>query len=62
MKQMHQKTISEHIKYFMELFPTLTQEEADFIEEILKWEEEKRAAFFFAKRIFEEDDIDDSDK
>ena len=31
----------------------LTKEEADFIETVLKWESDKKAAFMIAKRIFE---------
>ena len=34
----------------------LTQDESDFIESVLKWDDETKAAFMFAKRIFEEDD------
>jgi len=42
------------IDNFLKLFPEITKEEADYIENVLKWDEEKKAAFFFAKRIFEE--------
>jgi len=33
----------------------MTKEESDFIESIVKWEDEKRSAFVLAKRIFEEE-------
>lgn len=41
---------------FMEWFPKITKEESDFIAEILTWDNETRAAFSFAKRIFEDKD------
>lgn len=43
--------IDKNIEYLTQL----TKEEADFIENILKWADDQRAAFMFAKRIFEED-------
>ena len=45
----------EKIDKFIEYFTTITKEECDYIESILKWDDESKAAFFFAKRIFEED-------
>ncbi len=37
----------------------LTKDEADSIENILKWDNEQKVAFVMAKRIFEEDiDVD----
>lgn len=47
--------MKEKIDKFIQFFTTITKEECDYIEEILKWDDESRAAFFFAKRIFEED-------
>lgn len=47
--------IKEHIQYFLDLFPQITKDESDTIETILEWDDEKRAAFFFAKKIFEEE-------
>ena len=44
----------DKIEKFLELLPTITKEEADFIEDILKWDDEKKMAFFHAKSIFEE--------
>ncbi len=51
-------TMISKIREFLEWFPTITKEEAAFVEEITKWDEEKRAAFGFARRIFEEDEED----
>jgi len=46
--------IEKNLKYLSEL----TKDEADFIENILKWDEEQKTAFMFAKRIFEDKDED----
>ncbi len=46
--------MKEKIKHFIKLFSTLTKDEADFIEKILHWDAEDKAAFFFAKQFFEE--------
>lgn len=46
--------MEEKIHKFIKYFTTITKEECDYIEEILKWDDETKAAFFFAKRIFEE--------
>lgn len=48
--------MKEKIDKFIEYFTTITKEECDYIEAILKWDDETRAAFMFAKRIFEEKD------
>ncbi len=48
--------MKEQIDEMMELLPNLTKEEADFIETVLKWESDKKAAFMIAKRIFESKD------
>jgi len=51
------KSIPDHIKYFInDVFPSITKQEADLIETVLKWDDEKRMAFMMAKRIFEEKD------
>ncbi len=47
--------MTEKIDKFLKWFSTITKEESDFIESILKWDDETRVAFFFAKRIFEEE-------
>lgn len=46
--------MQEKIQKFIEYFTTITKEESDYIESILKWDDETRAAFMFANRIFEE--------
>ncbi len=46
--------ITEHIDFFMSKFPQMTKEESDFVEEVLKWDDEKRSAFIMAKRLFED--------
>jgi len=43
------------IDKFVQIFPTLTREEADFIEQVLKWDDETKIAFGMAKRMFDED-------
>ncbi len=48
--------MKEIIDEMMEKLPQLTKEEADFIETVLKWDSEKKAAFMIAKRIFESKD------
>lgn len=37
-----------------EVFPQITQEESNMIEQILRWTEDQRAAFMMAKGLFEE--------
>lgn len=49
-------SLTEKMDKFVAWFPTITKEECDFIEKILRWDDETRAAFSFAKRIFEEPD------
>ena len=44
----------DQIDFFIEVLSTLTKEEADEIEKILLWDQEKKCAFLFAKKIFEE--------
>ncbi len=46
--------MKEKIDKFIKYFTTITKEESDFIEDILKWDDETRAAFVLAKRIFED--------
>jgi hypothetical protein len=48
--------MKEQIAKFIEFFTTITKEEADFIEKVLNWDDEKKFAFKMAKRIFEEKD------
>lgn len=46
--------MKEKINKFIKYFTTITKEEADFIEDVLKWDDETKMAFMFAKKIFEE--------
>lgn len=48
--------MKEKIDAFIELLPTITKEEADTILRIVNWDRETKAAFKFAKQIFEEED------
>lgn len=47
-------SMMEKIDKFIKFLPTITKEESDQIEAILKWDDEEKAAFIMAKRIFEE--------
>lgn len=47
--------MKEKIDKFLEYLTTITKEDSDFIASVLKWDEEVKAAFFFAKKIFEEE-------
>lgn len=47
--------IGDKIKEVLEMLPTLTKHEADIIEIVLKWDEELKMAFLFAKKMFEQD-------
>lgn len=49
-------SLTEKMDKFMQWFPTITKEESDFIDKILHWDDETRAAFSFAKMVFEEPD------
>jgi tRNA uridine 5-carbamoylmethylation protein Kti12 len=46
--------IQKLIKQFLKEFSKMTKQEADYIEKILKWDEEKKTAFILAKKIFDE--------
>lgn len=52
-------TLLENIDFFMEYLPTITQEESDFIEHVLSWDNDMKAAFKLAKGMFEEKDEED---
>ena len=53
---MNNLDFSQKMQMFKDnFFPKMTKEDADNIEGILKWDEETKVAFMFAKRIFEED-------
>ena len=51
-----QMSIPELIRKFISWFPQITKEESDYIAKILRWFDEKKSAFMFAKRIFESED------
>ena len=42
--------------FIQTMFPKITQEECDFIAEICAWDNDTRAAFLLAKRMFEEEE------
>lgn len=46
--------MNEKIDKFLEIFPTITKEESDYISEVLNWDDETKVCFGIAKRIFEE--------
>lgn len=48
--------MKDKIEKFVEYLTTITKEDADFIEDVLKWDDESKAAFRFAKRLFDEDE------
>lgn len=48
--------MKEKIDKFIQYFTTITKDQADFMEDVLKWDDETKTAFMFAKRIFEEKD------
>lgn len=48
--------MKEKIDKFIKYFTTITKEESDYIESILNWDDETKAAFMLAKRIFEENE------
>lgn len=48
------KTITEMMSFFWKYFMTITRDEADYIEEVLHWSEDVKAAFCMAKKIFED--------
>lgn len=47
--------IKEKIEFFLKQMHTMTKQDSDFIQQVINWDEEKKSAFIFAKRIFEED-------
>lgn len=44
----------EKIDKFIDYFTKITKDEADFIENILEWDDETKIAFRVAKNIFED--------
>jgi len=51
--------MKNEIDFFIKYLTTITKEESDYIESILKWDDTKKIAFIFAKKIFEEEDNDE---
>ena len=48
--------MNELVEHFLGILPQMTKEQADCVEEVVKWNGEKKAAFIFAKSIFEAND------
>ena len=46
--------------FLVDFLPNLSQEESDFILEIVKWDREKQRAFKVAKGIFESEEHEDA--
>lgn len=51
----NEKIMKDSIDKFLEYLSTLTKDEADFIEHVLKWSDQEKMAFMIAKRIFDEE-------
>ncbi len=51
--------MKEKIDHFLKQLGNITKEQADWIEEVLTWDDETKAGFLFAKRIFEEVQYED---
>lgn len=47
--------MKEKIEHFLSIMCILTKDEADLIAQVCKWEDDAKAAFLFAKNIFEEE-------
>ena len=48
--------MKDKIKKYIQLLTRLTKDEADLIESFLRLNDEERAAFLLAKRIFEDEE------
>lgn len=46
--------ITDQIDEFLEIFPTMHKDVADLIYQVINWDDQKKAAFKIAKRIFED--------
>jgi hypothetical protein len=53
-QSIYQKFMKEKIEMCLMYLSKLTKDEANFIEDVIKWDEELKSAFLFAKNIFEE--------
>jgi hypothetical protein len=49
--------VKQQIDEFLEALPQMTEEEVNFIEEVLNWSSETKSAFKIAKRIVDEEDL-----
>ena len=49
-------SIPDKMDYFMNYFTKITKEESYYIDYVLSWDDETKAAFRMAKRVFEEKD------
>lgn len=56
--------MKEKIDQFLDYFSNITKDQADFIEEILKWDDETKIAYTIAKKLFEDyiEEDDDNQK
>lgn len=50
-----QNNMKEKIEYFLDYLTKITQDESDFIFDVLHWGDETKIAFKFAKKIFEDE-------
>lgn len=49
----HIMGIKEKIEGFLEKLPEMTEEEANYIADVIKWDDETKMAFMLAKSLFE---------
>lgn len=56
LKKVIPRMINDYVSKFLEIFPTTTKEECDYVHEILEWDDEKKMAFRIANKIFEEEE------
>lgn len=47
-------SIFDQVDIFLNVFPKITKEESDLIAAVIMWDNDKKAAFLTAKRMFEE--------
>lgn len=58
MKPKEPQTVTEWIDYYIKLFPKGYKEDIDFMERIVKWDDEHKAGFLMAKQLFDSKDED----
>lgn len=49
-------SIPDKINHFLEYFTKMTKEDCDYIEHVLRWDDETKMSFLLAKKMFEEKD------